>query len=186
VQTPSAAGYGFGADVTGAGLFLLPSAAIMLVAGPLAGMLAGRVGSKVPLVLGTIFAGTSFALLSAAHSQEWQIIGAVTLLGLGIGMSFASMANLIVEAVPQKQTGEATGMNTIMRTVGGAFGGQIAAAIVAAHHTTGGFPAESGFTVAFAMGAVALVLAMLAALLIPGRSAGAARFFARRREHLAS
>ena len=43
------------------------------------------------------------------------------------------MANLIVEAVPQHQTGEATGMNTIMRTVGGAFGAQIAAAIVTGH-----------------------------------------------------
>jgi EmrB/QacA subfamily drug resistance transporter len=168
VQTPSAAGYGFGVDVTGAGLFMLPSAAIMLVAGPVAGYLGGRIGSKVPLVCGTVFAGTSFALLSAAHSHEWQIVGAVTLLGLGIGMSFASMANLIVEAVPQGQTGEATGMNTIMRTVGGAFGAQIAAAIVA-NHTNGGFPAESGYTSAFAMGAIALVFAMLAALLIPGR-----------------
>ena len=56
------------------------------------------------------------------------------------------MANLIVEAVPQRQTGEATGMNTIMRTVGGAFGGQIAAAIVAGHSARDGLAAESGFT----------------------------------------
>jgi MFS family permease len=168
VQTPSAAGYGFGVDVTGAGLFMLPSAAIMLVAGPLAGTLAGRVGSKVPLLLGTCSAAASFALLAVAHSHEWQIVAAVTLLGLGVGLSFASMANLIVEAVPQRQTGEATGMNTIMRTVGGAFGGQIAAAIVA-HHTTTGFPAESGFTTAFVMGSVAVGCAMLAATLIPAR-----------------
>jgi MFS family permease len=125
VQTPEAAGFGFGADVTGAGLFMGPSAVIMLVAGPLAGALAGRVGSKVPLLMGAVCAGTSFFLLSVAHSQEWQVVAAVTLLGLGIGLSFASMANLIVEAVPQHQTGEATGMNTIMRTVGGAFGGQM-------------------------------------------------------------
>ena len=75
-----------------------------------------------------------------AHSQEWQILLAVALLGLGIGLSFASMANLIVEAVPQHQTGEATGMNTIMRTVGGAFGGQIAAAIIANHIDAGHRP----------------------------------------------
>jgi MFS family permease len=94
----------------------------------------------------------------------------VTLLGMGIGMSFASMANLIVEAVPQHQTGEATGMNTIMRTVGGAFGGQIAAAIVADHiDVSTGLAAESGFTTAFVLGAVALGIAMLAASLIPER-----------------
>ena len=156
--------------MTGAGLFLLPSAAVMLVAGPIAGTLAGRRGSKLPLLLGTGFAGLSFALLAVAHSEAWQILLAVTLLGLGIGLSFASMANLIVEAVPQHQTGEATGMNTIMRTVGGAFGGQIAAAIVADHiDASTGFAAESGFTAAFVLGAVALGIAMVAATLIPGR-----------------
>jgi EmrB/QacA subfamily drug resistance transporter len=170
VQMPAAAGYGFAVGVTGAGLFMLPSAAVMLVAGPIAGTLAGRRGSKLPLLLGTAFAGISFTLLAVAHSQEWQIILAVTLLGLGIGLSFASMANLIVEAVPQHQTGEATGINTIMRTVGGAFGGQIAAAIIADHiDASTGLAAESGFTAAFVLGAVALGIAMLAASLIPGR-----------------
>jgi MFS family permease len=175
VQMPAEAGYGFAVDTTGAGLFLLPSAAVMLVAGPIAGWLSGRRGSKLPLLLGTGFAGLSFLLMAVAHSQEWQVLLAVTLLGLGIGLSFASMANLIVEAVPQHQTGEATGMNTIMRTVGGAFGGQIAAAIVADHIDAGtGLAAESGFTAAFALGAVALAVALFAATLIPGRRATAA------------
>jgi EmrB/QacA subfamily drug resistance transporter len=172
VQTPESAGYGFGADVTAAGLFMLPSAAVMLVAGPLAGTLGSRVGSKLPLVIGTASATASFLFLSLAHSDEWQIVVAVLLLGFGIGMSFASMANLIVEAVPQHQTGEATGMNTIMRTVGGAFGAQIAAAIVTDHIPDGArYAAESGFTSAFVMGTIAVTAAMLAATLIPGRRA---------------
>jgi hypothetical protein len=67
------------------------------------------------------------------------------------------MANLIVEAVPQRQTGEATWMNTIMRTAGGAFAAQIAATIITSHLEPGTlYPAESGFT---------------AACLIPGRPA---------------
>ena len=85
-------------------------------------------------------------------------------------MSFASMANLIVEAVPQHQTGEATGMNTIMRTVGGAFGAQIAAAIITDHFEPGtSFPSESGFEAAFVMGSVARGRGLAAATLIPGR-----------------
>jgi EmrB/QacA subfamily drug resistance transporter len=168
VQTPPSAGYGFGADVTTAGLFMLPSAAAMLVAGPLAGTLAGRHGARLPLMVGTLFAALSFGFLTVAHEQEWQIILAVGLLGIGIGLSFASMANLIVEAVPQTQTGEATGMNTIMRTVGGAFGGQIAAAIITGSAAT---PAADGFTKAFLMGTVALLLALGAAFLVPGRQA---------------
>ena len=170
VQAPESTGYGFGVGVTGAGLFMLPSAAVMLVAGPLAGLLGSRVGSKVPLLIGTSSAALSFLLLAVAHSEAWQIVVAVTLLGFGIGMSFASMANLIVEAVPQHQTGEATGMNTIMRTIGGAFGAQIAAAIVTNHIAPGArYAAESGFTTAFLMGAITVAIATGAAALIPGR-----------------
>jgi MFS family permease len=110
-----------------------------------------------------------------AHGEQWELIAATALLGLGIGLSFASMANLIVEAVPQEQTGEATGMNTIMRTVGGAFGAQIAAAIIAGNLVAGSaYPAEEGYTEAFLISAAALCLALLAAFLIPGRGAGAA------------
>jgi hypothetical protein len=65
-------------------------------------------------------------------------------------------------------------MNTIMRTVGGAFGAQIAAAIIAGNVVTGSaYPAEEGYTEAFLISAAALCLALLAALMIPRRGAGA-------------
>jgi EmrB/QacA subfamily drug resistance transporter len=170
VQTPESTGYGFGVGVTGAGLYLLPSALIMLFAGPLAGTIGTRAGSKLPLLVGTAVSAVSFGFLAAAHDHGWQLILAVMLMGLGIGLSFASMANLIVEAVPQRQTGEATGMNTIMRTVGGALGGQIAAAIVTGHVAAGSdYAVESGYTEAFAISSVALAIAFGAALAVPGR-----------------
>ncbi len=168
VQTPEIAGYGFGASVTEAGLFLLPSTVIMLIAGPVSGWMGTRVGSRVPVLLGTITASCSFLWLALMHEQPWQIVFGVSLLGVGIGLSFAAMANLIVEAVKQSETGVATGMNTIMRTVGGALGGQIAASIVTAHMEVGtSFPVESGYTAAFLMSAVGLLLAFGAALAIP-------------------
>jgi EmrB/QacA subfamily drug resistance transporter len=168
VQAPSGAGYGFAANVTQAGLFLVPSAAIMLVAGPIAGWLGGRFGSKLPLLAGALVASASFAFLALAHEARWNIYVATVLLGLGIGFAFASMANLIVDAVPQGQTGEATGMNTIMRTVGGALGAQIAASIVSGH-VSHGIATESGYTEAFALSAAGVFAAFLAGLLIPSR-----------------
>ncbi len=80
------------------------------------------------------------------------------------------MATLIVDAVPQSQTGVASGMNTIMRSVGGALGAQIAASIVGAHIGASGLPSEQGFVIAFVVSAAALLLAFLAALLIPRRA----------------
>jgi EmrB/QacA subfamily drug resistance transporter len=169
VEMPPAAGFGFNATVTDAGLFLLPSALVMLFAGPLAGTLGTRLGARVPLLAGIVVAIASFTMFAAAHDERWEIYVASTLNGLGIGLSFAAMAALIVEAVPQAQTGVATGMNTIMRTIGGALGAQIAASVVTAHVRANGFPAESGFTEAFAASAIALMLALVAGLMIPRR-----------------
>jgi EmrB/QacA subfamily drug resistance transporter len=170
VQMPAAAGFGFGATVTEAGLFLLPSAAVMLVAGPLAGALGNRFGSRVPLVLGTMVATAAFVLLAVAHDARWEIYLSGALMGVGIGFSFAAMANLIVDAVPQEQVGVATGINSIMRTIGGSLGAQIAASIVATHVVVRThLPDEAGFTEAFVLSAVVLVLACVAALAIPRR-----------------
>ena len=169
VQVPASTGYGFGASVTTAGLFMLPSALVMLVAGPISGVMGTRYGSKLPLVIGTSLACMSFLMLAVWHENHFAIYFATALMGLGIGFSFAAMANLIVEAVDQSQTGVATGMNTIMRTIGGAIGGQVAASIVAGHIAADGLPAESGYTTAFAVSAFGVAMAVLAALAIPGR-----------------
>jgi MFS family permease len=93
-------------------------------------------------------------------------------LGIGIGFAFASMANLIVEAVSPHQTGVATGMNTIVRTIGGAIGSQVSAGIVTATLALSGLPSETGFTIAFAASAGALAVAFFVSLLVPaGRAA---------------
>jgi EmrB/QacA subfamily drug resistance transporter len=161
VEMPESAGFGFGASVTEAGLYLLPSAAVMLVAGPMAGWLGNRLGSRTPLLLGIALVAAAFGQLALLHDEPWHIFLNSVLTGAGIGLAFAAMATLIVDAVPQSQTGVATGMNTIMRSIGGALGAQIAASIVGAHAD------EAHFVAAFLVSAAGLVLAFLAALVIP-------------------
>lgn len=170
VQLPTQTGFGFGEDVIGAGLFMAPSAVAMLVGGPLAGALAGRFSSRLPLLLGTALCTLSFVLMILGHQERFWIYAASAVIGIGIGMSFASMANLVVQAVHPTRTGVATGINTIMRTIGGSLGGQIAAAIVAAHVVAAtGLPEESGFELAFALSAGGMLLAFATALAIPRR-----------------
>jgi EmrB/QacA subfamily drug resistance transporter len=169
VETPASNGYGFGSSVTQAGLFLIPSTIAMMVASPLGGRLSGRFGSKVPLVLGSTITLAAFVVLALAHSAHWQVYLAALLLGVGVGFAFASMANLIVEAVRPDQTGIATGMNTVMRTIGGALGGQVAASILAASLLSDGLPSEHGYTVSFAIMALALAAGVVASLAVPGR-----------------
>jgi EmrB/QacA subfamily drug resistance transporter len=176
VQTPSSAGYGFDASVTESGLFLLPSALLMLFAGPFSGRLGARYGSRVPLALGALSSGLSYAWLAAFHGARIDIYLASVLLGLGVGMALAAMANLVVEAVPPDVTGVASAINAIMRTIGGAVGAQVAAAIVSGSLAEGArFPAESGFTGAFTMSAVGSLVALLVCFAIPSRAAVRAR-----------
>ncbi|MET8829860.1 MFS transporter [Streptomyces sp. NPDC004610] len=169
-QTPRAAGYGFGASVTEAGLFMVPMAVTMLIASPLAGRIGATVGWKLPLVLACLIGVIGFVIYAGAHDSEGAMYAGSAVLGIGVGFAFAALANLVVSAVDRGQTGEATGINTIMRTIGGSLGAQIAASLVASRTVPGTqFPAESGYTTAFVMSAVALGVATLAALAGPGR-----------------
>ncbi len=138
VQTPTSSGYGFGASVTLSGIYLLPSALLMLFSGPLSGRISTRRGSRLPLMLGTAASGIAYFSLAALHAQPWEIFLGSALLGLGIGLAFAAMANLVVDAVPQEMTGVASGVNTIVRSIGGAVGGQVAAAILTASASSSG------------------------------------------------
>jgi EmrB/QacA subfamily drug resistance transporter len=175
VELPASTGFGFGASVTKAGLFMVPATTGMLLAGPVSGRLSSTVGSRVPLVLGAFFSFAAFVILAAEHGSDWEIYTAMLVLGVGIGFAFASMANLIVEAVPGHQTGVATGMNTIVRTIGGAIGSQVTAGIVTATVAANGLPTEKGFTIAFTTAAAALAVGLVVAFAVPGRAAAADR-----------
>ena len=169
VETPTDAGYGFGSSVTQAGLFLVPTTLMMLIVGSQTGRFEKRFGSKPPLLAGGLFAMASFAILAFARSERWEIYLAAALLGAGIGLAFAAMANLIIENVGPEQTGVATGMNTVTRTVGGAFGGAATASILAGTVAANGYPTPHGFTLAFAGCAAALGIGVLVGLAIPQR-----------------
>ena len=142
---------------------------MMLIVGSQTGRFEKRFGSKPPLLAGGLFAMASFLLLAFARTERWEVYLAAALLGVGIGLAFAAMANLIIENVGPEQTGVATGMNTVTRTVGGAFGGAATASILAGTLRPNGYPTSHGFTLAFAACAAALGVGILVGLAIPQR-----------------
>lgn len=170
LRLASLANYGFGASATEAGLILLPSSLVMLVAGPAAGLLGRRFGSKWPLAGGMVLVALGAACLALLHDERWQIVAAMVLLGAGVASAFAAMAALITESVRPTETGVATGMNTVMRTVGGVVGGQVGAALLTAD-TIGRspVPAESAYVHAFWLSAAAAAVAAVLALLVTPR-----------------
>jgi MFS family permease len=166
-QLPRSTGFGFGASIVDSGLYLLPGALAMGVLGSTAGRVARRWGSKFALIVGTAITAGSFGLFAAAHSGPSEMVVSNALLGIGMGLAFAALGTLIVGAVPPGQTGAASGMNTVMRTLGGALGGQIAATLIA-NNVLHGRPTVTGFTDSFVMATAFLVVCVLSGLLVPG------------------
>jgi EmrB/QacA subfamily drug resistance transporter len=167
-QLPRSTGFGFGASVVVSSLYLLPAALSMGVLGAVAGRVAYRFGSKPALVAGTAVTAISFIWLAVNHHHPYDMLISAALLGIGIGLAFAALGNLIVQAVPPSQTGVATGMNTVMRTLGGALGGQLSATFIVDHQAHG-LPTVTGFNDTFVMAAGFLIVCVLAGLLIPAR-----------------
>jgi EmrB/QacA subfamily drug resistance transporter len=165
-QLPKSTGFGFGASAVTSSLYLLPAAFSMGFLGAVAGRIARRFGSKSALVAGSAVSAVAFGFASLAHSHPYDMLITATLLGIGIGLAFAALGNLIVQAVRPTQTGVASGMNTVMRTLGGALGGQLAATFIAsntAHH----LPTVTGFVDSYLMATAFLAVCVLAGLLVP-------------------
>jgi EmrB/QacA subfamily drug resistance transporter len=165
-EAPTSTGYGLGLDATGAGLLLLPGSLAMLALGPLSGILGSRVGNKIPLAIGSALTAVGLGLLAVAHGSPAQVIVFGLVMSSGIGLAFAAMPNLILEAVPLHQTGEVTGFNALVRSVGSSLGSQVSATILAAS-AIAAVPTDAGFTHAFAFSAVVAACAGAAALAIP-------------------
>ena len=169
LELPKITGYGFGKSISAAGLFLLPAALMMLVFGPLSGLLAHRLGPKVPLVAGAVLLTIAFAMAALKHDSSAFLLASVFINGAGVGLAFAAMANAIVEAVPIHHTAEATSVNAIVRTIGGSIGTAVVAAVIAANTTLQGLPTDRAFTTAFWVCTGVGVLAIVAALALPSK-----------------
>jgi MFS family permease len=166
-QTPTKAGYGYGASIVYSGVIMLPSSITMFVIGLGSGRIASRFGSKLPVVAGALITSLTFILMAFVHDSAWEMMVETGLMGLGIGAAFSALSNLVVESVPDHQTGVASGMNANIRTIGGSIGSQVCGSLIAAGVVGSAFPKESGYIAAFIFLTVVSLIAAGAALIIP-------------------
>lgn len=172
LELPAATGYGFGKSVSTAGLFLLPSTLMMMVFGPVSGILERRFGPKLPLIIGAVLETAAFALPAFAHHSTWQLLTSGFLSGAGLGFAFAAMSNAIIESVPASHTGEATSVNTIVRSIGGSVGSAVVAAVLTGQVTAQGIPTDHAFSAGFGVSAAVAALAVIASFALPRRRRG--------------
>ncbi|MEU7240486.1 MFS transporter [Streptomyces sparsogenes] len=158
----SADGYGFAADTTDIGLFLLPGAIAGAVSDSMGGIAARRFGLRTVLIVGALVtAGTMVALVSL-HTAEWQLVLAKVLAAIGAGLGTTALLTRTATAVGTRDTGIATGLLVVTRVIGVAVGSQVAGAILdAGADSMTGRPAESAFVTGFAVAGLVAALSLL-------------------------
>jgi predicted MFS family arabinose efflux permease len=170
VQAPAEAGYGFDAGLLVAGLMLMPLSFGSMASTWFTRWLHARLGPYPVLPIGAGIVTLTGLFLAVARNQPWEILLAVAVLGLGISTTFAAMPALIIRAVPPHETGSATGLNAVLRSVGGSIGSAASIALLSATVPAGThLPTNQGYTIAFLGGAVACLGAVIASLVLTPR-----------------
>ncbi|MER2241265.1 MFS transporter [Rhodococcus sp. (in: high G+C Gram-positive bacteria)] len=165
LQAPESSTYGSGFTVVQTGLALLPAAVLVFLGGRLTPALSRRYGPRVPAVMALALMAAGAVGLAIWPSSVVAIVAFFSLVGLGNGVGFAVCALLVASIVPPSEMAAASGVNSVIRTVGSAVGAPVTTAILAI-----GISGDS-FAVAFVMGAVISVVACLPAIALPVKKA---------------
>ena len=170
----AAAGYGFSASVLYASVvFLLPGAITGFVTATLSGRFIDRFGARPVLGCGALTGIAGFLWLAIAHSQPWQVIAAGILVNAYISLGYGALPTLVVSEVEGGETGVATGVNAIARTVGSSVAAALVAVVLSRTIPGTDQPAEHAFVLIFAAGAITAALAMVLIALSRARRAEA-------------
>lgn len=162
VQIPrEAAGYGFGATVLEASVvYLLPGAITGFLVALVSGRFIDRFGARPVLVVAAVAGVVGFLFIAFAHSAPWQIIVASILANAYISLGYGALPALVVGDVDAGETGVATSMNAIARTIGSSAAAALVAVLLGRTATAASVPMESSFVAIFIGGAATAALAM--------------------------
>ena len=115
-----------------AGLRTLPASGMVMLVAPLAGRIAGRIGSKVPVTVGMALSALSMYLLTTVEvdTSYGHIWPALLLAGVGMSLVMTPTTAAVMSAVPRERAGMASATSNVSREVGGVFGIALLGAIV--------------------------------------------------------
>ncbi len=157
-----------------AGLRVLPWTAMPMIVAPIAGALSDRIGGGRIMATGLLLQSAGLAWIAAVSQADIaysSLVGPFILSGIGMGMFFAPVANVVLSAVRPVEEGKASGANNAIREVGGVFGVAVLASIFARY---GGYEDAAtfndGLVIATWVGAAVVGAGALLALLIPPKA----------------
>lgn len=108
-----------GYSATAAGAVYLPFTVILALLSRWSGGLADRFGTRAPLIVGPVIAGAGFGLLGvvAGAADYWIFLLPMIVLGLGMAITVAPLTTAVVNGVPERQIGVASGINNAVASI---------------------------------------------------------------------
>jgi len=171
--SPAVTGYGLDQTLLETGLWMAPGGVVMMVFSPLSGRMIRVLGARITLIVGAVVIGLGYVVAIFLMDAAWQLMVATCIVSAGVGIGYAAMPFLILEAVPLTEAGSAVGINSLMRSIGTSVSSAgMAAILTAATFDLGGYqvPEESTFRVCFLAGALAAFLGAALAAAVPRRA----------------
>ncbi|GAA3663771.1 hypothetical protein GCM10022237_24800 [Nocardioides ginsengisoli] len=153
---------GAAVSVLVAGLCLVPAGLAMMLAAPLGSWLVARSGARRALAVGLFCSSAGYAASAAAVRWPPAVVVASLLIGVGIGMSFATLPFLVVRLTAPEAVGAANGLNTLMRMIGASVSSAVIGALLAASAGS-----ALGYALAYGWGAVAAAAGGVLAVRLP-------------------
>jgi MFS family permease len=113
-------GYSYSQTPFWAGIFLLPLSAGILIAGPLSGKMSDRFGARGFATAGMVVFGGSFIGLALLPVQfpYWAFALLIAANGIGSGMFVSPNSSSIMNSVPARHRGAASGMRATFQNSG--------------------------------------------------------------------
>ena len=154
-----------------AGMAILPWTLAPMIVAPIAGALSDRVSGGLLMGLGLTLQAVGLAWLGLTASTTVEYTTMVTpfiISGIGMGLFFAPMANVILSSVKPEQEGQASGASGAIRELGGVFGVAVLAAVFARNGSYASPQAfVDGMVPAVLIGSVFVAVGAVAAFAIP-------------------
>jgi EmrB/QacA subfamily drug resistance transporter len=154
-----------------AGLRVLPWTAMPMIVAPIAGALSDRIGGRPLMATGLALQAVGLAWIAAVSTATVgyeSFVGPFIVSGIGMGMFFAPVANVVLSAVRPVEEGKASGANNAIREVGGVLGVAVLASVFSRY---GGYASpesfNDGLVPAIWVGAIVVGVGAGLALLIP-------------------
>jgi EmrB/QacA subfamily drug resistance transporter len=121
-----------------AGVFS-PMAAAIVIGSLMAGRWVGRVGSRLPMILGCLLAAAGILLTRhylTAHPSFTPLAAVLTVAGLGFGIAVVPLTSAVLGHVPAAHSGMAASATNTSRQIGAVVGVAALGALVNAHLTS--------------------------------------------------